>query len=710
PGSRFAIKGPTMFVSVTQDGSAIDWPEFDQAMPAMLERLRPAAGLGIDWRTGVEPPVQNDGAKIGYRFVDLFLTLSAWSREASFQGQVFSVSAGRIDMALSWWRRTAAQDLVEVAVRLFDIAASDDRMQRFEGECDDLAEVIGRAMRTAVTPTTYRLVRAAFRRGHPVSHRMGFQQIGWGARARRFDSTIVDTTSNVAVRLARSKFMTNRTLASARLPVADAALVSTLDEAKRAAERIGWPVVVKPSDEDGGVGVVTDIPDNAALAPAFEAASANGTRRVAVERHIAGHDYRMLVVDGRMLVATQRVPGGVVGDGVSTVGTLLDALNREDLRGDSSHSPLVRIKLDDEAHRWLARQSMRVDDIPPAGTYVRLRGAANISIGGTALDVTESVHPDNRAMAIRAARIIGLNIAGVDFISPDIARSWRETGGAICEVNAQPALRVHRVADLSRDLEGEVFEAVFGSHATRIPTAVIAGGTGAVLTAGLLHAMWSAEGMTCGLATPDGVQIGDEVLVGADVPAVAKAFVVLNDPAIQSAVMTLGVKDLVSAGQPCDAYQVAALIGGDTSPDVSDTGAPHAGVLALQREILERASEAVILDAGVPECTVLAKSMPATRKIFVANRPDAQVIEQHLAAGGDAVFSMERDGIATIVMARGEVRSPLIAVSQVTALAGEHNQAALASVLGAVALGWAQGLSPDSLRKALASSSVADRR
>lgn len=264
-------------------------------------------------------------------------------------------------------------------------------------------------------------------------------QFGHGKKSRWLNSSFTDQTSQISAHIARNKQIAARVLRDAGLPVAMNAIAKNIEDAHQISKHLRYPVVVKPADRDGGVGVAANLLNREEVAAAYEEArkySAN----VLVEKHIPGRDYRLTIFNGQLISAIERVPASVVGDGKHTVAELLNILNSDPRRGEGPHAVLKKVVLDDEAQRLLIASSLTHTSVPKLGKFVLLRSRANVSSGGVPVAVLDRVHPDNRRLAIRAAKAIGLDFAGIDFITPDIGCSWMENGGAICEINAQPQL------------------------------------------------------------------------------------------------------------------------------------------------------------------------------------------------------------------------------------------------------------------------------
>lgn len=290
---------------------------------------------------------------------------------------------------------------------------------------------------------TLPFLKAAHDLGIPWQHLANnVYQFGWGHRSRWLDSAFTDQTSVISSGLARDKVACARVLRRAGLPVPKHQLARSAEHALKLAQVLGYPVVVKPANLDGGLGVMAGVRDSSALLAAY-AAAAKLSQQVLVEQHVPGNDYRIRICTGQVIGAVIRQAAAVVGDGLSSVRSLIERTNHAraqkpmpmDVTVEHGHKP---IQIDHEVRLWLAAQGLTLDSVPAQGQHVRLRGAANVSLGGTTWDVTAHAHPDNLELALKAVAALRLDVAGVDLLLPDIARSYKETGGFICEVNAKP--------------------------------------------------------------------------------------------------------------------------------------------------------------------------------------------------------------------------------------------------------------------------------
>jgi len=327
--------------------------------------------------------------------------------------------------------------------------------------------------RVPLGPTTRALVDAAKRRRIPVQRldNQSLIQFGHGRRQKRIRASITGETSLLGAEIAGNKQLTRELLALAGLPVPRGGVAGNSAEARLLARRLGWPVVVKPLDGNHGRGVTTCVTTPEMLEDAFALAARRG-RRVVVEQHLPGSDHRILVVAGKIVAVAQRQPPHVTGDGCHSIRDLVAIVNADPARGQGHENMLTRITCDDTVAMVLARACMDLDSVPPAGQSVMLRDTANLSSGGTATDRTGEIHPFNASIALQAAAMVGLDVCGIDFLCPDIARPIHETGGGIVEVNAAPGLRMHLAPTQgeSRDVGGPIIDALFpGGAMARIP-------------------------------------------------------------------------------------------------------------------------------------------------------------------------------------------------------------------------------------------------
>ncbi|HEY6619005.1 MAG TPA: cyanophycin synthetase [Steroidobacteraceae bacterium] len=501
-------------------------------------------------------------------------------------------------------------------------------------------EFIRFAQRRALGPSTSSLVRAAEQRGIPWLrlNDQSLVQLGHGKFQQRIQATVTSSTSHIAVELASDKEETNKILATLGLPVPKQELVQSEAQAIRAAKRIGFPVVTKPYNGNHGRGISIRLTNDQEVAQGYVVAREHA-RSVIVETFLEGDDHRLLVVNGTLVAATRRTPGHVVGDGKLTIEQLIEIVNQDPRRGVGHEKVLTRLELDAQAQKMLEHVNMKPDSVPDAGQVVLLRSTANLSTGGTATDVTDVIHPDNREMAERAVRAIGLDVGGVDFLSRDITESYRTIGGGICEVNAAPGFRMHVAPSegTARDVAAPVIDMLFpAGTSVRVPIAAVTGTNGKTTTVRMLAHITKMAGYTPGLTTTDGVYIDGQRTVPGDMTGPVSARMVLADPQIDIAVLETARGGLLRAGMGVTEVNVGAVLnvqadhlglkGIDTLQQLSE----------LKRIVVEVATDCAVLNADDPLVLKMASHTEAKTICYVTMNPHHALVREHIRAGGRA--------------------------------------------------------------------------
>ncbi len=501
-------------------------------------------------------------------------------------------------------------------------------------------EFIRFAQRRALGPSTASLVKAAQARGIPFLrlNDQSLVQLGHGKYQQRIQATVTGRTPHIAVELASDKEETNKILATLGLPVPKQELVQSEGQAVRAARRIGFPVVTKPYNGNHGRGISIRLTTDEEVAQGFAVAREH-SRSVIVETFLEGDDHRLLVVNGELVAATRRTPGHVVGDGTRTIAQLVDIVNQDPRRGVGHEKVLTRIELDAQA-REDDGPGRRVGwHRPAAGQVVYLRSTANLSTGGTATDVTDVIHPDNREMAERAVRAIGLDVGGVDFLSKDITESYRKIGGG--------HLRGERGTRLSHARGAERGHAARRRRA-RDRHAVPAGG--AVARADRRadrderQDHYGADALAhhedgrlyAGLTTTDGVYIDGQRTVQGDMTGPVSARMVLADPQIDIAVLETARGGLLRAGMGVNAVNVGAVLNVQ-SDHLGLKGVDTLEQLAeVKRVVIEVATDCAVLNADDPLVLRMSGYTDAKSICYVTLNPQHQLVREHIRAGGRA--------------------------------------------------------------------------
>ena len=389
-------------------------------------------------------------------------------------------------------------------------------------------------------------------------------QLGQGIYQQRIRATMTSKTSSLAVDVAGDKELTSRLLAAAGLPVPRSYPVRDVDDAGAAARRLGFPLVVKPLDGNHGRGVHLDLRSEEEVAAAFPAAQDEARRGwVLVETYVAGNDYRVLVVGGRMVAIAERVPAHVVGDGEHTVAQLVERTNADPRRGVGHEKVLTRIRVDQAAIELVRAQGFELDDVPAEGTMVKLTLTGNMSTGGISIDRTDEAHPDNVEIAEEAARVVGLDVAGIDFIAPDLAEPVRETGGAIVEVNAAPGFRMHTHPTVGEPqyVAKPVVDLLFPPGTpSRIPIVAVTGTNGKTTTSRMIAHIFKGMGRQVGLTSTDGILIDERLVVTADASGPRSARMVLQNPRVDLAVFEVARGGILREGLGYERNDVGVVL------------------------------------------------------------------------------------------------------------------------------------------------------
>lgn len=520
------------------------------------------------------------------------------------------------------------------------IAANVEEDFNFE---EELTDFIKMAQRKEFGPSTASLVSAAEQRDIPWLRLNNYSlvQFGHGKHQKRIQATITSETKHIAVEISCDKEDTHNLLNDLGLPVPKQLMIYSEHQAVRAAQRIGYPVVLKPLNANHGRGVSINLTTDEEVIVAFAEAREHGTSRaVLVESYLTGYDHRMLVVNNELVAVAKRVPGHVIGDGVHTIEQLVDIVNQDPRRGVGHEKVLTRLELDNQAERLMEDAGYTSQTILEKDQTFFLRSTANLSTGGTAIDVTDIVHPDNRDMAIRAIRAIGLDIGGVDFLTEDISKSYKEIGGGICECNAAPGFRMHVAPSegKARDVAGKVMDMLFPSGSeSRIPVAAITGTNGKTTTSRMLASIMKAAGFTTGMTSTDGVYIDGHLTVKGDMTGPTSAQIVLRDPSVDFAIMETARGGIVKRGLGYQRCDVGACL--NISADhLGQRGVNTLEQLAqIKRVVVEVADKCVVLNADDIHCLQMAEFCHAKQICYVTMDSGHGLVREHIRSGGMAV-------------------------------------------------------------------------
>ena len=568
----------------------------------------------------------HEGTWAGHVAEHIAIELQREAGSQVYRGKTRSAGEpGRYNVIFGYWEEQVGLAAGALAVRLVNELVAPDEAFEF---IDELEALIRLAERRAFGPSTQALLDEAASRDIPYLrlNDQSLVQLGQGRYQQRIRATIASTTSALAVDIASDKKLTNQLLAAAGLPVPESTIVRSADEAAAAAKRIGYPVVLKPIDGNHGRGVSLDLRGAREVRSAFKRAAKEARRGiVVVEGMLEGNDYRMLVIGGHIAAVAERVPAQVVGDGEHTVRELVTIANADPRRGIGHEKVLTRITLDDRAARIVGAQGYELDDVPEAGTDVKLALTGNMSTGGSAIDRTLEAHSDNVDIAEEAARVVGLDVAGIDFIAPDITQPVRETGGGIVEVNAAPGFRMH-----THPTEGEpqfvakpVIDLLYPSGTpSRIPIVAVTGSNGKTTTVRMIAHILKGKGHKVGMTSTDGIYIDGRLTLQADASGPRSAQRVLQNPRVDLAVFEVARGGILREGLGYGRNDVGVVL------NVTGDHLGHQGIETLQQL------------AAVKQVVVEAVPRDGTA---VLNADDDLVLAMRRHCSGDVMlFSMEK--------------------------------------------------------------------
>lgn len=599
------------------------------------------------------------------------------AREAGPRG-IYKVAVRSRDEQVSRACLLLARDLLMAAINAtaFDLPAR-------------LAPLRELADRRLLGPSTAAIVEAAGERGIP---HLGLTdgnlvQLGYGRRQRRIWTAETEHTSAIAESISRDKDLTKTLLASCGVPVPEGRLVEDAADAWEAAQEIGLPVVVKPLDANHGRGVFADLKTRQDVETAYAGALSEGSG-VMVERFIEGDEHRLLVVGGKLVAANRGDTARVVGDGRSTIRELIDLqINSDPRRGEEEGFPLETLLLEREpiAIHELQRQGYAPESVPPAGQEVLI-----LRHGNMAFDVTDEVHPDVAAAAVLAARVVGLDIAGIDLVTRDVSKPLAQTRGAIVEVNAGPSLLMHLKPAIGkpRPAGQAIVDHLFAAGDDgRIPVVGVLGRREPALLARLVGHLLRLSGRSVGLACGEGLFLDQRQLVARPCQHFDAGQRLLINRDIEAAVIETSARAILAEGLPYDRCQVGVLTDADPDPALSefhiDSPERLHAVLRTQVDVV-LAQGAAVLNACEPAVAAMA-GLCDGEVILFARDADAAPLEPHLAQGGRAVFV--RNG--AIVLAAGSNEEPLARASRFALTGAVATPAQRETVLAAIAAAWA---------------------
>lgn len=704
-----ALRGPNIYAYMPVLHIVMDIGDYDErpssSFPGFVERI-------TAWLPGLqkhECSVGRPGGFIERLKRGTYLGHIAEHVTLELQGLMgFSVAFGRArgtgeprvyNVVIAYQEEEPARAAFDTALRM-TLAAMHDEPFDVEGELERLHAV---ADQYRLGPSTAAIVAAAKARKIPVirlTPQGSLVQLGYGVYQKRILASETSNTSSIAVDMCQEKPLTNRMLRTVGVPVPDGQTAHSADEAWEVAQEIGLPVVLKPDAGNQGKGVSVNLSTEAEIRDAFTIAAQYG-KGVLVEQYIEGYDYRLLIVNGKMVAAARRDPAHVVGDGEHTVSELVEAINHDPRRRPGHSSILTRIKLDEAAQLVLSQQGMTPASIPDAGVFVKLRTNCNLSTGGTATDVTDEVHPQNARLAELAAQILSLDVAGIDMLCNDISRPLSEQRGAIVEVNAAPGLRMHLhpANGQPRNVGVPIVEMLYpGEAPSRIPIIAVTGTNGKTTVTRLIAHMYDTARWSVGMTCTDGTYINRERIIEGDCSGPRSAQAVLLHPRVEVAVLETARGGILREGLAFDRCKVA-VVTNISSDHLGLNGINTLEDLARVKQVIVEAVEedgAAVLNADDALVSEMAAATDG-RIVYFSMNPHSPVLKAHLAEGGWGVYVEDNN----IVLATDETRLDLVELDRIPFT---HNGAVrfqVQNALAAAGAAWAAGLNPAMIVRAL---------
>lgn len=558
--------------------------------------------------------------------------------------------------------------------------------------------------RHGLGPSTKSIVDEAQRRGIPWQ-RLGNRskiQLGYGKNQKQFQATITGNTSSLAVHIASDKDDTKILLAQAGIPVPAGDICRTEEGMHEIINKIGYPIVIKPLNANQGKGAAINVCDAQTAKVAFAAALAFG-KYVIIEKYITGDDYRLLVINGKFVAAARRIPAHVVGDGHSSVSELIEQVNAHPDRGEGHESSLTKILVDADTDHQLQKLGYGLDSVPNNSETVYLKSTSNLSTGGTAADATDEIHPQNKFMAERIAKIVGLDICGIDVMAKNIFTPIQENGGAVLEVNAAPGFRMHLAPTIGkpRNVAKAVVDMLYPENTqSTIPLFAVTGTNGKTTTTRLLAHFAKVAGYTPGYTTTDGIYIGDYKIQEGDTTGPVSAGLILRDPTVDFAVLETARGGLLRSGLAFDHCDVGIITNiQEDHLGLSDinTLADLANVKAVVARSVNKNGFAV-LNADDFHCVKIAEELDCNIVYFSMEKCNP-VLADHLEKGGYGCYVDN----GNITSAKGQQVNVIENVSAIPLSQNGNAKFMVANILAAVGGAFAHGFSISDLQQGLRS-------
>ncbi|HEX8289708.1 MAG TPA: cyanophycin synthetase [Pyrinomonadaceae bacterium] len=610
---------------------------------------------------------------------------------------------GIYNVVFSYHEEEVGRYAARAAVRLFlDIAEGKQVEEIKKILADEIQEM--REIREDVRfgPSTASIVEEAEKRGIPYI-RLNDQaliQLGYGINQRRIQATTTDKTNLISVDIASNKAATKKLLGEMGVPVPKGYQIRDEDELERAVESIGFPIVVKPLDANHGKGASINLNSLEEVREAFHRAK-EYSRRVIIEKMLHGSDFRALVVDNKLIAVAERKPAHVVGDGVSTIQQLINKENENPLRGYGHEKVLTLITVDSQTRALLEAKNYTLDTVLSAGEIFYLKSTANLSTGGTAIDRTDETHPENVFLFERIAKIVGLDVAGIDVMAPNVTEPLMENGGGVIEINAAPGFRMHLAPSegIGRNVAEHVVDMLFPTgKPSRIPIIAITGTNGKTTVTRLIAHIIRGSGCVVGFTTTDGTYIQNNQIVTGDNTGPISAQLVLKDPSVQVAVLETARGGIIRSGLGYDHSDIAV---------VTNVAADHLGLkdinsledLARVKGVVPRSVSPrgfAVLNAEDDHVYNMRKLVDG-KCVYFAMHEDNERVQKHSAKGG--LSCIYENGYITLLKGKWKVRVERVA--NIPSTYGGRAEFMIQNALAAALACFVYGVSIEDIRVGL---------
>ncbi|WP_116789035.1 cyanophycin synthetase [Flavobacterium psychrotrophum] len=556
--------------------------------------------------------------------------------------------------------------------------------------------------RDRLGPSTGSIVEEAVARDIPWI-RLGTNslvQLGYGINQMRFQATITNKTSHIAVDIACNKEQTKRMLEAASIPVASGGICTTEEGLQEIINKIGYPIVLKPLDGNHGKGASINVKTFEDAVAGLEFAQKYGSR-VIVEKFITGYDFRVLVIDNKVVAAAQRVPAHIKGNGTHNIGQLIDIENLDPRRGYGHENVLTEITVDRDTTDLLDKKGYTLDTIPAEGEIVYLKSTANLSTGGTSVDVTDLMHPENIFLSERISRVIGLDVCGIDIMAENLTQPLKENGGVILEVNAAPGFRMHLAPSegLPRNVAAPVIDMLYPpGKPSRIPIFAVTGTNGKTTTTRLLAHIVKNNGYKVGFTTSDGIYVQNHMLEKGDTTGPFSAEYILKDPTVEFAVLETARGGILRSGlgfSRCDIGVITNIqedhLGLNDINTIDD--------LARVKRVIPRSVKKdgwAVLNGDDPECIKIGKELECNVAYFSLDEDSAFIKEEAKAGRVTAVYE---NGFITIKKGGWKIR--IEKASHVPLTLGGKAKFMIANVLAATLTSYLWGFKTEDISLSL---------